>query len=146
MEEDSIVPEYRTVIGQHADIYGRIFLPPPDLSFVNETRLRNGVEELETLAATRDVVVIHDPDMCRLISEHLQVDVYSFRFSAVHLRGVLSIIHTELGIKLAQLTPLMVPETQLPAQHTDEILQVRPNFYGVGVDLRALWRRWGKSK
>jgi hypothetical protein len=24
----------------------------------------------------------------------------------------------------------------------EEIFQLRPNFHGIGVDLRALWRRW----
>lgn len=32
MGEDITVPEYRTVVGQHADIYGRPFIVPPDCS------------------------------------------------------------------------------------------------------------------
>ena len=48
MTHDVVVPEYRTVGGQWYDEFGRVFLvTDPKLGFVNETRLRPGVEELE---------------------------------------------------------------------------------------------------
>lgn len=56
MTDETVVPEYRTVVGQHADIYGRVLMVPTDLSFINETRIRNGVEELEALSTSRDRV------------------------------------------------------------------------------------------
>ena len=58
MTDQIVVPEYRTVVGQHADIYGRVLMVPADLSFMNETRLRNGVEELEALSTSRDTVAM----------------------------------------------------------------------------------------
>lgn len=144
MEKSTVVPEYRTVVGEHADLFGRTLVVPADLSFVAETRLRNGVEELESLMASRHTVVIHDPSMCELIRKHLKVEVYSFRFSAIHLRGVLSAIRTEVEIKLRELKSTVVHEKS--ASTGDEIFQLRPNFHGIGVDLRALWRNWTGPK
>lgn len=142
MGDDIVVPEYRTVAGQHADIFGRVLVLSPELAFVGETRLRNGVEELEVLARTRDIVAIHDPHMCQLIREHLQVEVYSFRFSAVHVAGILSAIRMELSEKLLALKVIEMSREPSAVVEQDEIIALRPNFYGIGVDLRALWRRW----
>jgi hypothetical protein len=146
MSEDIVVPEYRTVVGQHAEIYGRILMLPSDLSFVNETRLRNGVEELEALVGSRHTVVIHDPHTCDLIREHLQVEVYSFRFSSVNLRGIISAIRMELVDKIQKLkTYEGIESTTLP-QKNEDILELRPNIYGIGINLRALWKRFISSK
>jgi hypothetical protein len=117
---------------------------PADLSFVNETRLRNGVEELESLMASRNTVMIHDPDMCELIRKHLNIEVYSFRFSTIHLKGVLSAIRTEVETKLRKLKLTTIHEKSTSTG--DEIFQLRPNFHGIGVDLRALWRSWNGPK
>jgi len=142
MTEDVVVPEYRTVPGQHTDIYGRALVVPPDLAFIGETRLRNGIEELETLTEGRDEVVMHDPDMCALLREHLEVEVYAFRFSVVHLRGVLAAIRQELADKLERSRSTLKASGTRSAESDEEIFEVRPNLWGVGVNLRALWRRW----
>jgi hypothetical protein len=144
MEKSTVVPEYRTVAGEHADVFGRTLVVPADLSFVNETRLRNGVEELESLMASRNTVMIHDPDMCELIRKHLNIEVYSFRFSTIHLKGVLSAIRTEVETKLRKLKLTTIHEKSTSTG--DEIFQLRPNFHGIGVDLRALWRSWNGPK
>jgi hypothetical protein len=145
MRKDVVVPEYRTVVGQHADLYGRVLVVPAKLSFVNETRLRNGIEELEALAASRDIVAIHDPNMCDLIQKHLKVEVYSFRFSAIHLKGVLSAIRTEFESRLRKINSPQRPKDS-SAQGSQEILILRPNLHGLGIDLRALWKRMSGSK
>ncbi len=142
MTDDIVVPEYRSIVGQHADIYGRPLIVEADLSFVNETRLRNGVEELEALSTSRDVVALHDPHMCEMILEHLKVQVYAFRFSSVHLKGILSAIALELEDHLCTLGPQTEVDDTRVSSTEDEVLKLRPNFYGIGVDLRALWRRW----
>lgn len=141
MNAKIVVPEYRSVTGQHADIYGRILTLPANLNFVAETRLRNGVEELEELAASRDIVVIHDPKMCELIKDHLGVEVYSFRFSRVHLVGVLSAIRDHLDEKSRSLKakPKFF-SSHSPARQEDEIIELKPNVAGIGINLRALWR------
>ena len=104
MDEQTIVPEYRAVVGQHVDIYGRVLMLPSNLSFVDETRLRNGIEELEVLSTDRDMVTIHDPHMCELIKQHLEVQVHAFRFSSIHLTGVLASIRIELEDRLGPLS------------------------------------------
>lgn len=139
MSERITVPEYRSVTGQHADIYGRILALPSNLSFVAETRLRNGVEELEELADSRDVVVIHDPRMCELINEHLGVEAYSFRFSRIHLVGVLSAIRNNLDEKSRGLKPKASSSPAI-TRPEEEIVELKPNFAGIGINLRALWR------
>lgn len=142
MSQDVLVPEYRTVTGTHSDIYGQILVVPIDIDFINETRLRNGVEELETLRDSRDTVAIHNPGMCDQIKQHLEVEVYAFRFSAIHLVGILSAIRMELGDKLAALPIGDSPDSMGAVSVTEEILVLRPNIWGVGLDLRALWRKW----
>jgi hypothetical protein len=141
MTEDIVVPEYRTVVGQHTDIYGRVLMLPSDLAFVNETRLRNGIEELEALEASRHTVVIHEPHICDLIREHLKVEVYSFRFSSIYLRGITSAIRMELVEKLQKLGADEEIESRTLPTKTEEILELRPNIYGIGINLRLLWKR-----
>lgn len=142
MNNDTIVPEYRSIVGQHMDIYGHPLIVPVELSFVNETRLRNGVEELETLSSTRDVVMIHDPHMCELLQRHLNVQVYAFRFSRVHLIGILSAIRLELDDRLRELGSQVTIDGVQDSSEENEILELRPNLYGIGINLRALWRHW----
>ena len=142
---ETVVPEYRAVVGQHADIYGRVLVLPADLAFVGETRLRNGIEELEALARTRETVMIHDPRMCELIRRDLQVDVYSFRFTAVHLTVIFSAIRDALRQNLnrlegASIASKCAPVTTQP--EPEKILQLKPTLYGMSIDLGALWRRW----
>jgi hypothetical protein len=145
MQNDVEVPEYRSVVGVHYDLYGRPLILPADLSFIGETRLRNGIEELEGLATGREKVIIHDPTMCQLIREHLNIEVYSFHFSAIHLRGILGAVRTELEGRLSKLNLPESGEERLTAP-TAEVFQLRPNFHGIGVDLRALWWRWRGPK
>ena len=145
MQNDVEVPDYRSVVGVHYDLYGRPLILPADLSFIGETRLRNGVEELEGLSISRENVIIHDPTMCQLIREHLNIEVYSFHFSAIHLRGIIGAIRTELGERLSELNLSESGDGHSSAP-TAEVFQLRPNFHGIGVDLRALWRRWRGPK
>lgn len=35
------------------------------------------------------------------------------------------------------------PNALVEKRFDEEIVQLRPNFFGLGVDLRAAWRRWG---
>jgi len=138
MGEDVTVPAYRTVVGQHADVFGQVLMLEPDLEFINETRLRQGVEELEFFAERHNVVTVHDPGMCQRIREHLGVEVYAYRFTAAHVVGILSHIRTELSERLGPLEPLPTPKEP----RSEAVLMLRPNFHGIGIDLPALWRRW----
>jgi hypothetical protein len=77
-----------------------------------------------------------------MILEYLKVQVYAFRFSSVHLKGILSAIALELEGRLYALGPQTEVDDNRVSSTEDEVLELRPNIYGIGVDLRALWRRW----
>lgn len=139
MTDNATVPEYRAVGGQDFDIFGRVFVPPDGLAFLNTTRLRYGVGELEQLAKTRDTVVISDLTICSLIREHLNAEVHSFHFSSVHLVGVMAAIRAELVDRLPAFEDAESEPTHVAIGR--EIINLRPNLYGVGIDLRALWHR-----
>jgi hypothetical protein len=141
MANSIVVPEYRTVRGQHVDIYGRSLMVDSKLAFVNETRLRYGVDELEALTTNRDTVEIQDPKTRELIRDHLSVEVHSFRFSAVHVKGILSEIRTELVTRANAMAPLLGRREAVAAEMREDILELKPNLWGLGVNLRALWRR-----
>jgi len=97
MTETDVVPEYRTVAGQHTDEYGRpLVLPDPRLGFINETRLRHGVKELEELTKTEQMVFVRDVSASSLIREHLGVEVTRFVFNPVAVAGTLERIRIEL--------------------------------------------------
>jgi hypothetical protein len=71
LTEDVIVPEYRTVAGEHTDEYGRpLLITDPKLSFVNEDRLRNGVSELERLSGRDEMVSIRNPVSAQLLRQY----------------------------------------------------------------------------
>ena len=82
--------------------------------------------------------------MCDLVRQNLGVDVYAFRFSSVHVTGILAVIRTELDDRLRVSTRMSSPaETDSYAtQEEENVLELRPNLWGIGVNLRALWRRW----
>ena len=87
--------------------------------------------------------MIHDPKMCKLIKDHLHVDVYSFRFSMIHLTGIFSAIREELRRRLVELQQSKGTSIdRIAADRNEEIIHLKPNVWGIGVDLRALWSRW----
>ena len=143
MTPDVFVPEYRAVAGAHYDWMGRRLVVQADLAFINEIRLRNGVEELEGLLDGRETVVSHDPGMCEMLRDKLGVAVDTFRFSAVHVKGILASIRNEFSIKL---NGSEVTEAPMVEEEAD-IIQLKPSIYGFGIDLRALWRKlWGSKR
>jgi hypothetical protein len=147
MANDIVVPEYRTVVGRYNDIYGRVLLIPADLAVVSEYRLPNAVETIEALVSSRDTVTIHDPRMCELIQQHLKVQVYAFSFSSMHLRGVLSSIRLELQDRLSKYSSRETADESQFEGRAAEVVEIRPNIYGVGVNLRALWKKFkGRPK
>ena len=139
MGDDITLPDYRTVPGEYSDLYGRLFLPPGNCGFINETRLRFGVAELERLSETRDHISFQDPGMIEMIREHLEVDVRMFRFNVVHLRSVFAAIRLEL---LTRLTSIAANRDPTPILYRrEDVLMLQPNFQGIGINLRVLWRR-----
>jgi AbiTii len=79
MTDKTVVPEYRTVGGQWFDAYGRrLVFENPDLGFINETRLRSGVAELESFVGATGVIAIQIPELSDIIRQNLNVDVTTF--------------------------------------------------------------------
>src|SRR5437870_1788745 len=74
MNKDTVVPEYRTVVGLWHDRYGRpLVIDNPKLQFVNPYRLRNGVAELEQLSQENGPHTLLDPDRAELFQKELSV-------------------------------------------------------------------------
>ncbi len=138
IDETVVVPEYRVVVGQYVDYHGRPLVLKDDLSFINETRLRNGVPELENLFDKHGTVTIQDPTMCSLIKQHLNVEVHTFKFSSSSILAILSSIKIQLSDWLMNFTDAIEEDHDPPNK---DILELKPNFFGIGIDLKALWKK-----
>jgi hypothetical protein len=139
MTHDVVVPEYRTVGGQWYDEFGRVFLvTDPKLGFVNETRLRPGVEELESFVAKTGVPSIR-LDAGEVIKEHLGVEVSVFRFTVHSIEQVLANVRAQYIDRLVTHRPQLDSALRVPPSGRvgDDVVLLRPSFYGIGIDLRA---------
>jgi hypothetical protein len=146
MKEDTIVPEYRAVPGQWYDDYGLVLaLNDLDLAFINEFRLRHGVAELEGIAAGTKPLVIRPVEFSEIIRNNINVEVSVFKFRPSSVSQVLtnSKVHLIDRVVSQREKISAIPEIQVPQE--TEILQIKPNIYGVGIDLKALWRRLFKT-
>lgn len=107
MTNDVVVPEYRTVVGQYSDIYGRPFLiREPKLQFINQYRLRNGIDELEKLSNGSEFIYIQDDELIQKIREDLKVNVHAFSFSPISVSRIISIIRSRLSDWLYEIQPM----------------------------------------
>ncbi len=68
----------------------------PDLSFINEDRLRLCVRELEAHVKKGGMLYIQHPAFIQLVKEHLGVDVVQFEFNRASIYGILDSIRSEL--------------------------------------------------
>jgi hypothetical protein len=142
MREDVVVPEYRGVPGQWYDDYGRaLMLSDPGLGFINELRLRHGVAELEGIATGTGLLAIRAPEFSEIIRESLKVHVTVFRFRPSSVSQVLTNVRGRVLDKLASCRENIrdLPNGDVAPQ--PEVLELKPSFHGMTVDLKALWRR-----
>jgi AbiTii len=146
MNDSITVPKYRTVVGAHYNDFGQRLQLKSDLAFVNEIRLREGVEALESLKDTRQTVVLQDMQTNELIAQHLEVQVSTFHLDKAQIIGVLSQIRSELFRRVQFLAGSTPSGRNNEGTKDQEIVMLSPNFYGVGVNLRALWHRVKPSK
>lgn len=146
MNSSITVPKYRTVVGTHFNVYGQLLQVQPELSFVNEMRLREGVEALESIRDTRQIVVLQDPTMIGLIARYMHVEVATFQFDRVELVQVLSHIRSELFSRGQVLAGAALKRNTLKEADSEEILILKPTIHGVGIDLRALWKKATRGK
>jgi uncharacterized protein (TIGR02391 family) len=105
LTDDVTVPEYRIVVGQYYDHFERpLVITDPELNFVNEIRLRNGVSELEKFAEENKFLITQDPTYIKLIKDALNIEVHSFYFSSTSVVGVLEGIRNEFINKLMSMS------------------------------------------
>jgi AbiTii len=145
LKETDVVPEYRTIVGQHTDEIGRpLVIQDPKLGFVNETRARWGAVDLEAMLAKGGDITIRDPHAAAGIKQYLEVDVTRYTFASLQLEGVLAAIRLRLSDAIAKLASQSAaathPALPVDAYASDEIVELRPNVFGLGLNLRALWR------
>jgi len=147
MSADVVVPEYRTVAGNWYDDYGRRFLVQDEkIAFVNEIRLRQGVAELEGYSTATQVLSMRQPSYAEAIRDSLKVNVSVFQFHANTICQVLANIRVHILEELAQRQEAIAAVRISKQEPGDDIILVKPQLYGVGIDLRALWRRTLGSK
>ncbi len=97
MSKDDKVPEYRAVSGRYRDVFGRLGLTiNPAWAFLNEYRLRQGVEVLEKLESGPDPVVIEDDNVLEKIRE-LNPNVRDFILSTASLSEALAGVRSRLS-------------------------------------------------
>jgi len=147
MRKQTAVPEYRAVPGLWYDDYGRsLAINDPGLAFINELRLRQGVTELESIAAGNGPLVMRPMEFSDIIRNNFDVEVSIFQFQPRSVCQVLTNIKVQLLDRVASRRERIsaIPVNQISQKA--EILLLKPNLYGVGVDLKALWRRaFGKQ-
>jgi uncharacterized protein (TIGR02391 family) len=104
LNNDVVVPEYRTVAGIWHDRFGRpLIIDNPKLLFVNSYRLRNGVAELEELSQSDSPHMLLDPGLAKTFREELNVEVDRIIFGPREVVGVLSNIRTRFIDALSKL-------------------------------------------
>jgi len=142
MRDDTIVPEYRSVTGQWYDDYGRMFaLDDSQLGFINELRLREGVAELEGLAAGGGTLAMRPTELSEIIRKGLNIEVSVFQFRPSSVSQVLTNIKVHLLDHLASRMSKIKELPDIQVMKEPEILQIKPGLYGVSIDMKALWRR-----
>lgn len=147
MKEDIIVPEYRMVPGQWYDDYGRVLaINDPNLEFINEYRMRQGVAELEGVASGTKPLVVRPVEFSEIIRSNLHVEVSIFRFRPSSVSQVLTNIKVRLIDRLAVRREKISAIPDIQVREEEEILQIKPSLYGVSINLKALWRRLFKTK
>lgn len=140
LTEDDVVPEYRTVSGYYTDDYGRpLVISDPDLGFVNQIRLRFGVVELEGMIGTMGRLAFRPLEFTELIREHLNMEVTTFNFSPKTIPPVLQAIRTRLSDHVVDRKDSVLEIASGPTlANSDDILELKPNFYGIGLNLKVL--------
>jgi len=141
LKEDTIVPEYRSVAGLWHDHYGRPLMVESKLSFINEVRLRHGIVELESFATRAGPLWLPAASEAEIINTNLGVEIHLFRFDPSSIQQVLTNVRVRLieSVEQRSIKIDSIPGGE-PARE-GEIFQLKPTLYGIGIDLKELWRR-----
>jgi hypothetical protein len=148
IKEVTVVPQYREVSGSWYDDYGRqMVVSDPRLAFVNVLWLWQGVAELEGIETATEELAMRATEFSELLREHVGVEVSVFRFHPSAVRQVLHNIRVHLLDRLAGQRERISAIPDVPASQKTEILQLKPSFHGISIDLKELWRqRFGPKK
>lgn len=147
MSDDIEVPDYRRVAGQWKDDFGNVLvIPDQNLSFLNGFPLRHAIVELEAIQQAKQALGLRHPGSSGIIREELHVEVSTFWFNPSSVRAVLPAIRTQASDRLMVHRSVLNHLKAAAKSVEPDIVELRPNFYGVGVNLRALWRRLHKSE
>ena len=145
MSDNVEVPEYRTVVGRWKDDFGNVFvIPTENFSFLNEFPLRNAVIELEAYQQSENELGLREIELSTILREQLNIDVSTFWFKAIAVRAVLSDIRIQASDRLMERRSMLSQLTTDVYSDEPDIIELRPNFYGIGLNLRALWTRLRK--
>jgi len=145
MSDGVEVPEYRTITGEHYDDIGRrLELGQSNLNFVNTTRIRYSTVELENMLEKGGTFSIRDPFMCEMIKDMLKIDVTQFSFHSGQIASILTAIKTKLSDRLMALRNNIEKSSvsMNDSNNKEDIIDLKPNFFGLGINLNALARRW----
>ena len=144
----TVVPEYRDIPGLWSDDYGRVLmLDQPDLAFINHIRLRQGVTEFEGIATGSGTLAMREMEFAEIIRANLGTELSTYQFSPDSVKQVLTNIKVQLLDRIAQQREKIKALPVSSVLQQTEILQLKPTIYGVGIDLKALWRKmFGTTK
>lgn len=148
LTDEVIVPEFRTVTGQHSDDYDRpLIITDHNLAFVNTTRTRYGVADLERMLDENFTCSYRDTLMSEIIKNSLDVEVSIFSFHTRQFAGVLSGIKAELSERLMAIKGQIEDvQADIASPPREDVIELKPNFFGLGLNLNALFRRWQESQ
>ena len=82
--------------------------------------------------------------MTEIIKRNMGVEVTVYRFHTSQLAGVLTGIITELSDRLMAIKSQIEGAERADVVSTpkEDVIELKPNFYGIGLNLNALGRRW----
>lgn len=139
LAEEDVVPTYRTVAIQHEDEFGRpLIITDPDLGFVNETRLRFDVVQLEEIVRDSKDVFVPDAGLAQLVQQHLGVHVVRYRLRPGAVAGVLSGIRTRLYDLLHERRPTAGGSAMRQVEKANDMASQEKIFIGHGRS--RMWR------
>jgi hypothetical protein len=113
--------------------------------FINEMRLRFGVIEMEGMIGAKGPLAFRAANFAEIIRRNLKIEVTTFNFSPAAVPVVLEAIRTQLFDQvILRKEKLKGRKFETRKSKSDDIIQLKPNIYGIGIDLKALWRKFQK--
>ena len=104
MDDRSITPDYRKIIGTYMDSQGQsIHQYYRGLDFINFYVLREGVSTLENYSKNEGMIGIQKAVILKKLSDKLSIPITEFRFEPVSVLAVLQAIRQKLIKQLVEI-------------------------------------------